>query len=113
MPSVLVRANIRALREWFRFSQQEFARALGVSERAVIRWEGGDTRPMRVAQRSLDLLDDLRTRLIKRFGESRAQTWLGTANRSLRGSSPREVLLVSGPLPVRDLMVGAEAGTYR
>ena len=113
MAQALSKGDIKELRDWYGLTQADFARAVGVSERAVIGCEGGDTHPMPVARRSLDLLDDLRLRLLKRFGESRAHTWLQAPNRALRGSAPRDVLLVSGPIPVRDLLVGDDAGTYR
>jgi transcriptional regulator with XRE-family HTH domain len=113
MAQVRERAEIRNLRLWYGLSQPEFARAAGVSERAVIRWELGQVTPMPLAQRSLALLEDLRTRLLKRYGEKRAQEWLRQPNRALRGNPPIDVLIASGPTPVRDIVVGPEAGTYR
>ena len=113
MAQVRERAEIRNLRLWYGLSQPEFARAAGVSERAVIRWELGQVTPMPLARRSLTLLEDLRTRLLKRYGEKRAQDWLRQPNRALRGNPPIDVLIASGPTPVRDIVVGPEAGTYR
>jgi DNA-binding XRE family transcriptional regulator len=113
MSQVRERADIRGLRIWYGLSQPEFARAVGVSERAVIRWELGQVRPMPLAQRSLALLEDLRDRLIARYGKKRAQEWLGQSNRALRGNAPIDVLVASGPTPVRDIVAGPEAGTYR
>src|SRR5579864_135815 len=100
MPQVRAKSDIRDLREWYGLSQPAFARVIGVSERAVIRWEQGQVTPMLLAQRSLDLLEDLRGRLIKRFGERRAKEWLTQPNRALRGNPPFEVLVASGPMPV-------------
>src|SRR5215831_4608856 len=105
MAQVRERAEIRDLRLWYGLSQPEFARAAGVSERAVIRWELGQVTPMPLAQRSLALLEDLRTRLLKRYGEKRAREWLGQPNRPLRGKPPIDVLIASGPTPVRDIVV--------
>ena len=113
MAQVRERAEIRNLRLWYGLSQPEFARAAGVSERAVIRWELGQVTPMPLARRSLTLLEDLHTRLLKRYGEKRAQDWLRQPNRALRGNPPIDVLIASGPTPVRDIVVGPEAGTYR
>src|SRR5690242_13546880 len=113
MSQAIAKANIRDLREWYALSQADFARAIGVSERAVIRWGQGQVTPMPVAQRSLELLDDLRVRLVKRFGTKQAKEWLRTPNRALRGNTPMDVLMATGPVPVRDLVVGPEAGTYR
>lgn len=112
MGQALSKSDIKELRDWYGLTQADFAQAVGVSERAVIRWEQGQVTPMALAQRTLELFDDLRTRLMKRFGEIRAKEWLRTRNRSLRGSSPLEVLVVTGPTRVRDLLVGAETGTY-
>jgi transcriptional regulator with XRE-family HTH domain len=113
MAQVRERADIRDLRRWYGLSQPEFARAAGVSERAVIPWELVQVTPMPLARRSLALLDDLRTRLLKRYGEKRAKQWLRQPNRALRGNPPIDVLIASGPTPVRDIVVGPEAGTYR
>ncbi len=113
MSQLRERADIRGLRLWYGLSQPEFARAVGVSERAVIRWELGQVKPMPLAQRSLALLEDLRSRLLKRYGEKRAQEWLRQPNRGLRGNPPIDVLVASGPTLVRDIVTGQEAGTYR
>lgn len=113
MSQVRERADIRGLRIWYELSQPEFARAVGVSERAVIRWELGQVKPMPLAQRSLALLEDLRSRLLKRYGEKGAHEWLRQSNRALRGNPPIAVLIASGPTPVRDIVTGPEAGTYR
>jgi transcriptional regulator with XRE-family HTH domain len=107
------RADIRGLRLWYGLRQPEFARAVGVSERAVIRWELGQVKPIPLAQRSLALLEDLRSRLLKRYGNKRAQEWLRQPNRGLRGNPPIDVLVASGPTLVRDIVTGREAGTYR
>jgi predicted transcriptional regulator len=113
MSSVRAKSDIRALREWFGMTQAEFARAVGVSERAIIRWEGGEVEPMPAARRSLDMLEDVRRLLIKRFSEPKAREWLREPLRQLRGNSPFEVLVVGGPLSVRDLLIGADSGAYR
>ena len=68
---------------------------------------------MPLAQRGLALLEDLRARLLKRYGEKRAKQWLRQPNRALRGNPPMDVLIASGPTPVRDIVVGPKAGTYR
>ena len=101
------------LRLWYGLSHPEFAPAAGVSERAVIRWELGQVTPMPLARRSLALLEDLRTRLLKQYGEKRAQKWLRQPNRALRVNPPIDVLMASGPTPVRDIIVGPKAGAYR
>jgi transcriptional regulator with XRE-family HTH domain len=113
MSQLRERADIRGLRLWYGLRQPEFARAVGVSERAVIRWELGQVTPMPLAQRSLALLEDLRSRLLKRYGDKRAQEWLRQPNRGLRGNPPIDVLVASGPTLVRDIVTGREAGTYR
>src|SRR5260370_10251866 len=74
------------------------------SKRAVIRWELGQVKSMPLAQRSLALLEDLRSRLLKRYGEKRAQEWLRQPNRGLRGNPPIDVLVASGLTPVRDIV---------
>jgi hypothetical protein len=68
---------------------------------------------MPLAQRGLALLEDLRARLLKRYGKKRTQEWLRQSNRALRGNPPMDVLIASGPTPVRDIVVGPKAGTYR
>ena len=113
MPQALAKTDIRELRSWYGLSQADFARAVGVSERAVIRWEQGQVTPMPLAQRTLELLDDLRTRLRKRYGDGGAKEWLRRSNTALRRSTPLEILLTSGPTRVRDLVMGPETGTYR
>jgi len=113
MSQVRTRFDIRDLRGWYGLSQREFARAVGVSERAVIRWEVGEVKPMPLAQRSIELLEDLRNRVVRRYGERNAKTWLRRPNHALRGNSPIDTLVASGPTPVRDIVVGPEAGTYR
>ena len=107
------RADIRGLRIWYGLSQPEFAGAVGVSERAIIRWELGQVKPMPLGQRSLALLEDLRSRLLKRYGQKRAQEWLRQPNRGLRGNPPIDVLVASGPTLVRDIVTERGAGTYR
>ncbi len=77
------------------------------------RWELGQVKPMPLAQRSLALLEDLRSRLVKRYGEKRAREWLRQPNRGLRGNPPIDVLVASGPMLVRDIVTGPEAATYR
>jgi DNA-binding XRE family transcriptional regulator len=94
-------------------TQEQFAKTVGVSERAVIRWEKGESDPMPAVRRSLDMFDDLRLRLINRYDDQGARRWLRRPNRALRGNTPLEVLIASGPVPVRDIVVGPEAGAYR
>ncbi|MBU2166574.1 MAG: helix-turn-helix domain-containing protein [Alphaproteobacteria bacterium] len=53
-------AYIRALRQRFGDSQEDFARRVGVSLRAVWSWEAGQSRPSRMA---LDRLDQVRRHL--------------------------------------------------
>lgn len=105
--------EIKALRDWYGLPQAEFARAVSVSEHAVVRWEQGDAKPMPLAQRSLEALEDVRERLVRRYGEQGARDWLRRPNRALRRNTPLAVLVASGAMPVRELVHGAEAGTYR
>ncbi len=113
MSQVKVKSEIRDLRDWYGMTQAQFAHAVGVSERAVIRWEGGEVEPLPTAKRSLALLEEVRERLIRRYGDHKAQEWLRHSLRPLRGNTPFEVLIAAGPVPVRDLLVGAESGAYR
>lgn len=68
---------------------------------------------MPAAQRNISLLEDLRQRLVERYGDQKAQAWLRRPHRALRGNVPLAVLVASGPVPVRDIVIGAEAGAYR
>lgn len=113
MASVRTQSDIRELREWFGMTQVQFARAVGVSERAIIRWEGGDVEPMPAARRSLEMLGDVRRLASKRFHEPKAREWLRKPLPQLRGNSPFDVLVAVGPLSVQDLLVGPDSGTYR
>lgn len=113
MAQVRTRSDVYELRHWYGMTQEQFAKAVGVSERAIIRWESGETEPMPAARRSLEVLEDLRLRLIKRYDSQGARGWLRRPNRALRGNMPLEVLIASGPVPVRDIIVGPEAGAYR
>lgn len=105
-------ADIEHLRKWYELSQEDFARAVGVSRRAIIRWEQHEVSPSETARRSLELLWDIKQRLEPLYGQ-KAREWLHTPHRALRGNKPIAVLVTSGPVPVRDLVVGREAGGYR
>ncbi len=70
-------------------------------------------KPTTLAQRSLALFEDLRARLVTRYGGKNAREWLRQPNRGLEGNLPIDVMIVLGPTLVRDILVGSEAGAYR
>jgi DNA-binding transcriptional regulator YiaG len=47
--------EIRELREKFNLTRQKFAIAIGVGERTVARWEGGDSVPSPLAMEKIRL----------------------------------------------------------
>ena len=53
---VETRENVRALREGLGLTQGAFAKALGVSRRAVVNWEGGKSEPLPVVVKAMEEL---------------------------------------------------------
>lgn len=51
--------------------------------------------------------------LVKRFGSRSAEEWVRGPNQALSGIRPVDVMIASGPIPVRDIVLGPEAGAYR
>jgi DNA-binding XRE family transcriptional regulator len=112
MPQLKKAADIESLRDWYGLNQEDFGRALGVSKRAVIRWEKGEVEPSLPVVRNIGLLQEVRDRLEAKY-HADAQQWLRRPHRALLSRSPLEVLTEAGPVPVRDLLIAREAGGYR
>lgn len=51
--------EVRSLREAFDATQTEFARILGVTRTAYVRWENGDSTPHKKRQRTIEDLADV------------------------------------------------------
>lgn len=112
MPQVKGEVDIESLRDWYGLNQEDFGRALGVSKRAIIRWEQGEVTPSLPAVRNIRLLQEIKVRLEARY-HAAAQQWLRRSHRALLGRTPYDVLREAGPVPVRDLLIAREAGGYR
>ena len=48
--------EVKELRQTLQMTQQEFAVALGVSIRAITKWESGESEPSHMAQEKIDRL---------------------------------------------------------
>ena len=48
--------RFKALRKRFNLSQEEFAKKLGVSFTSVNRWENGQSKPSKLAQKKIETL---------------------------------------------------------
>lgn len=56
---MLLIMDIKAIREKLRLTQEELAHKLGVSWGTVARWEGGKSKPSKLAQKAIeDLLKE-------------------------------------------------------
>lgn len=104
--------QVKTIRQWFGLTQDDFARALGVSRATVIRWEEANSGPMATsaAGRVLHILVETQ-RLAGRVFQrpESAQEWLRTQIPALHGT-PVHTLVTRGPLPVRDILLAAVDG---
>ncbi len=105
--------RVRPLRQWFGFSQKQFARTVGVGRATVVRWEAGAGGPLpRTAEGRLVLaLREIKSLAIKAFGRE-AKAWFHDRAPTLGGVTPYEALIARGPIPVVMILSANWDGGY-
>ncbi|NLG55918.1 MAG: DUF2384 domain-containing protein [Rhodococcus sp.] len=80
------------------------AEYIGVNRSQPTRWAKGDERPGPIAAPLLIDLEHVLARARLVWGGSAALIWLGSANAYLGGARPIDVLRLSGPAPVLEVL---------
>lgn len=105
--------RIEEIERDLRVSTDVIARALGVDRRTVERWRANRSVPHGKVREQLDLVIDLRDRLLRVFGSPAvAQEWLHAPSRYLGGFTPEEALKAGRIDRVRADLDGLAAGVY-
>ena len=89
---------LQHIRACLGLSQEGLAQSLGVSARTVVRWEGQKVVPSRLAKGRIDRLTEIARLAEQVFPGPAAATWFQTANPTLGGRTPSEVLSTRGGL---------------
>lgn len=104
--------RVKAIRQWFGLTQEDFAHVLGVSRATVIRWEEANGGPVvtGAAGRVLSILVETQRLAGRVFHRpEHAQQWLRAQIPALHGT-PIDTMMTRGPLPVRDVLLADVEG---
>ncbi|MCL5986373.1 MAG: helix-turn-helix domain-containing protein [Actinobacteria bacterium] len=110
--------DIKEIRGELGFSQEMFAKVLGVSTRNLIRWENKNSiHPNLKSTRVILKIKELSEKLLNTFDEKNIEEWLNTPNESLGGRTPiREIISAESPEKgiqgIIDLLGNMEWGNF-
>lgn len=94
-------------------SRGELARALGTSERTIVRWLANETYPQHVSRHKLDALDGLARRLEESFKTPEgAAAWLRARSGYFGGLCPLDALLQGRIDAVEAALEALDAGVF-
>jgi transcriptional regulator with XRE-family HTH domain len=83
---------LATLRKSLGVPRNKFARLVGRTERAVIDWESGKSRPQGLSQQRVQELQRLTTALGSLFDAKTLGTWFDTPNAAFNGFKPVELI---------------------
>jgi len=82
---------VRGLRKWMGLPQDDFADVLGYKTRSISKWEQGASIAGH-ATRTLEIIDQMRSNLVRGMGWRGSQEWLNNPQAALAGRKPIECI---------------------